>query len=202
MVTNKVGETMQVQKDYIRLKILEAALEEFSSKGFRNATMSSIAGRCMISKSNLYRYFTSKEDICHELLTKPSLEIKNALGVLTGRELLAFSNDEIAQRMTQALFPVMYKYRKEMMIIISPDAPEEGVALKQMIEQKLMKNFIAFDPQRTPEGFASSLVKMLMAGIENILVNHISDENMKEQLNSLLRYHLRGVLAFSMLRKE
>jgi len=202
MVTNKFGETMQVQKDYIRLKILEAALDEFSSKGFRNATMSSIAGRCMISKSNLYRYFTSKEDICHELLAKPSLEIKNALGVLTGRELLVFSNDEIAQRMTQALFPVMYKYRKEMMIIISPDAPEEGVALKQMIEQELMKNFIAFDPQRTPEGFASSLVKMLMAGIENILVNHISDENMKEQLNSLLRYHLRGVLAFSMLRKE
>lgn len=202
MVTNKIGETMQVQKDYIRLQILEAALEEFSSKGFRNATMSSIAGRCMISKSNLYRYFISKEDICHELLAKPSLEIKNALGVLTGTELLAFSNDEIAQRMTQALFPVMYKYRKEMMIIISPDAPEEGVALKQMIEQELMKNFIAFDPQRTPEGFASSLVKMLMAGIENILVNHISDENMKEQLNSLLRYHLRGVLAFSMLRKE
>jgi len=202
MVTNKFGETMQVQKDYIRLKILEAALDEFSSKGFRNATMSSIAGRCMISKSNLYRYFTSKEDICHELLAKPSLEIKNALGVLTGRELLVFSNDEIAQRMTQALFPVMYKYRKEMMIIISPDAPEEGVALKQMIEQELMKNFIAFDPQRTPEGFASSLVKMLMAGVENILVNHISDENMKEQLNSLLRYHLRGVLAFSMLRKE
>ena len=61
---------------------------------------------------------------------------------------------------------------------------------------------MAFDPQRTPEGFAASLVKMLMAGIENILVNYISDENMKEQLNSLLRYHLRGVLAFSMLRKE
>ena len=76
------------------------------------------------------------------------------------------------------------------------------MALKQMVEKELMKNFMAFDPQRTPEGFAASLVKMLMAGIENILVNYISEENMKEQLNSLLRYHLRGVLAFSMLRKE
>ena len=71
---------MQVQKDYIRLKILEAALEEFSSKGFRNATMSSIAGRCMISKSNLYRYFTSKEDICHELLAKPGAKIEDIKG--------------------------------------------------------------------------------------------------------------------------
>ena len=198
----KVGVHMQVQKDYIRIKILESSLEEFSLKGFRNATMSSIAGRCEISKSNLYRYFSSKEDICHEILVKPSWEIKNALKVLTGTELLMYSNDEIAQRMTEALFPVMLKYRKEMIIIISSDAPKEGVALKQMVEQELMKNFMAFDPQRTPEGFAASLVKMLMAGIENILVNHISDENMKAQLNSLLRYHLRGVLAFSMLRKE
>lgn len=197
-----VGVNMQVQKDYIRTRILESALEEFSAKGFRNATMSSIADSCNISKSNLYRYFSSKEDICHEILANPSWEIKNALKILTGTELLMFSNDEIAQHMTEALFPVMLKYRKEMMIIISSDAPEEGVAVKQMVEKELMKNFMAFDPQRTPEGFATSLVKMLMAGIENILVNYISEENMKEQLNSLLRYHLRGVLAFSMLRKE
>lgn len=193
---------MQIPKDYIRKEILESALEEFSSKGFRSATMSSVAGRCQISKSNLYRYFSSKEDIYHELLIQPSLEIKKALGVLTGTELLIYSNDEIAQRMTESLFPVMLKYRKEMMIIISHDAPKEGVALKKMVEQELMKDFIAFDPKRTPEGFAATLVKMLMAGIENILVNHMSDENMKDQLQSLLRYHIRGVLAFSMLRKE
>lgn len=193
---------MQIPKDYIRKEILESALEEFSSKGFRSATMSSVAERCQISKSNLYRYFSSKENIYHELLILPSLEIKKALNVLTGTELLIYSNDEIAQRMTESLFPVMLKYRKEMMIIISPDAPKEGVALKKMVEQELMKDFIAFDPKRTPEGFAATLVKMLMAGIENILVNHMSDENMKDQLQSLLRYHLRGVLAFSMLRKE
>lgn len=193
---------MQVPKDYIRKEILESALEEFSSKGFRSATMSSVAERCQISKSNLYRYFSSKENIYHELLILPSLEIKKALSVLTDTELLIYSNDEIAQRMTESLFPVMLKYRKEMMIIISPDAPKEGVALRKMVEQELMKDFIAFDPKRTPEGFAATLVKMLLAGIENILVHHMSDENMKDQLQSLLRYHVRGVLAFSMLRKE
>jgi len=193
---------MQVQKDHIRNNILESALEEFSSKGFRNATMSSIANCCKISKSNLYRYFTSKEDICHELLKLPSLEIRNTMRVLTGTKLLVYSNDEIALRMTEALFPVMLKFRKEILIILSPDAPEEGVILKEMVEQELMKNFNAFDSQRTPEGFAEVLVKMLMAGIESILMSHISDENMKEQIYSLLRYHVRGVLAFSVIRNE
>lgn len=193
---------MQVQKDHIRIGILESALEEFSSKGFRNAAMSSIAEHCKLSKSNLYRYFPSKDDICHEILVVPSLEIQKTLKVLTGTELLVYSDDEIARRMTETLFPVMLKYRKEIMIMISPDAPEEGAALRKMVEKELMKNFVAFDPERTPEGFAETLVKMLMAGIENILVHYISEDNMKEQINALLRYHIRGVLAFSMLRKE
>lgn len=193
---------MQVQKDYIRNSILESALEEFSSKGFRYATMNSIAERSKISKSNLYRYFSSKEDICHELLKIPSAEIKNTLTVLTGTELLKYSNDEIAKKMTEVLYPVLTGYRKEIMIIISTDAPLEAASLKIMVEQGLMKNFLAFDSKRTPKGFAETLVKMLMAGIENILINYKSDKNMKDQIESMLRYHLRGVLAFSMLRKE
>ena len=85
---------------------------------------------------------------------------------------------------------------------LSPDAPSEAASLKIMVEQGLMKNFLAFAPKRTPKGFAETLVKMLMAGIENILINYKSDKNMKDQIESMLRYHLRGVLAFSMLRKE
>ena len=201
-VANDREVIMQIQKDHIRTRILESALEEFSSKGFRNATMSSVAEHCKISKSNLYRYFPSKEDICLELLAVPSMKIAEVLDDLTSSELLIYSNDEIAERMTDLLFPVMREYRKELMIIISSDAPEEAAALKKTVEGELMKKFIAFDPARTPQGFAETLVKMLMAGIENILINHTSDENMREQVNSLLRYHIRGVLAFSTLRNE
>ena len=193
---------MQIQKDYIRENILAAALDEFSSKGYRTATMSSIAECCGISKSNLYRYFSSKDEICHELLIMPSLEIGKVLNVLTGTELLVYSNDEIAKRMTELLYPVIGKYKKEIKIIMSPEAPQEGIALKDLVEKKLLDNFLNLDPERTPDGFASTLVKMLMSGIESILSADNSDENTKEQIESLLRYHTRGVLAFSLLRKE
>ncbi len=193
---------MQVQKDYIRESILTSALNEFSSKGYRAATMSSIAECCGISKSNLYRYFSSKDEICHELLVMPALEIGQALGVLTGTDLLIYSNDEIARRMTELIYPIIKKYRKEIMIIIGSDAPEEGIRLKESVEKKLLDCFLNLDPERTPEGFASTLVNMLMSGIEKILSADNSDENVKEQIESLLRYHTRGVLAFSLLRKE
>ena len=193
---------MQIQKDYIREKILAAALDEFSSKGYRTATMSSIAECCGISKSNLYRYFSSKDEICHELLIMPSMEIRKVLNVLTGTELLVYSNDEIAKRMTELLYPIIRKYKKEIKIIMSPEAPQEGIALKDLVEKKLLDNFLNLDPERTPDGFASTLVKMLMSGIESILSADNSDENTSEQIESFLRYHTRGMLAFSLLRKE
>ena len=85
---------------------------------------------------------------------------------------------------------------------MSSEAPQEGIALKETVEKKLLDCFLNLDPERTPEGFASTLVNMLMAGIEYILSADNSDENTKEQIESLLRYHPRGVLACSLLRKE
>ncbi len=193
---------MQVPKEYIRDNILKAALDEFSSKGYRTATMSSIAERCGISKSNLYRYFSSKDEICHELLIMPSMEIGKVLNVLTGTELLVYSNDEIAKRMTDLLYPIIAKYKKEIKIIMSHEAPQEGILLKEKVEKKLLHNFKDFDPERTPDGFASTLVKMLMSGFENIISSDKSDESLKIEIESMLRYHTRGVLAFSLKRKE
>ena len=51
-------------------KILEAALDIFSSSGFRGATLDQIAERAEISKPNLLYYFDNKEAIHRELLTR------------------------------------------------------------------------------------------------------------------------------------
>ncbi|PWE32837.1 TetR family transcriptional regulator [Maritimibacter sp. 55A14] len=48
--------------------ILDAALEVFSSYGFRGATLDQIAQAAGLSKPNLLYYFDSKEDIHAELL--------------------------------------------------------------------------------------------------------------------------------------
>ena len=48
--------------------ILEAALDVFSSQGFRGATLDQIAEAAAMSKANLLYYFPSKEAIYAELL--------------------------------------------------------------------------------------------------------------------------------------
>ncbi|MDJ1016953.1 MAG: TetR family transcriptional regulator C-terminal domain-containing protein [Paracoccaceae bacterium] len=52
-----------------REAILEAALDVFSSEGFRGATLDQIAGAAGLSKPNVLYYFPSKEAIYTELLS-------------------------------------------------------------------------------------------------------------------------------------
>ena len=53
-----------------RERILEAALDVFSSYGFRGATVDQIATAAGMSKPNLLYYFTSKEDMQKNLLDR------------------------------------------------------------------------------------------------------------------------------------
>lgn len=46
-----------------RQLILENSLEEFSEKGFENASLNEIIKKCKISKGGMYKYFSSKESL-------------------------------------------------------------------------------------------------------------------------------------------
>lgn len=50
---------MEAKKQHI----IEAALELFLEKGYPNASMQDIAGRCNVSKATLYKFFESKENL-------------------------------------------------------------------------------------------------------------------------------------------
>lgn len=53
----------QVLKDKCRLAIIDAAKKQFLEKGYKEASMRSIAKAANMTVGNLYRYFDSKEDI-------------------------------------------------------------------------------------------------------------------------------------------
>ena len=58
----------RIQREKTRV-ILEAALEVFSNRGFRGATLDLIAEEANLSKPNLLYYFASKEALHAELLS-------------------------------------------------------------------------------------------------------------------------------------
>jgi len=57
------GQRKKELEDYSRQQIVQAALREFSRKGFQRTTMDSIARRAGSSPSAIYRYFDSKTSL-------------------------------------------------------------------------------------------------------------------------------------------
>ena len=54
---------MQYLKEDIREAIIKSALEEFSSKNYKNASMRTIAQNAGITVGNIYRYFKNKDEM-------------------------------------------------------------------------------------------------------------------------------------------
>ena len=73
--------------DRKRRRILDIAAGMFARAGFPTSTMSDIATRCGVSKSNLYHYFATKEDVLHDiLLTYCELILKQIDRIATSNE--------------------------------------------------------------------------------------------------------------------
>ena len=68
-------------------RILEAALEVFSQKGFHTATMDEISERAGVGKGTLYRYFETKENLFDELVRIRLEELeRKAESILDGQD--------------------------------------------------------------------------------------------------------------------
>ena len=63
-------------------RILEAALEVFSQKGFHTATTDEIAERAGVGKGTLYRYFETKEKLFAELVRLRLDELERKAGAI------------------------------------------------------------------------------------------------------------------------
>ena len=63
----------QVLKEAVKDKIIAAAKEEFLKKGYKEASMRAIARKSKMTVGNLYRYFSSKEEMIIHIVSPPML---------------------------------------------------------------------------------------------------------------------------------
>jgi len=79
MATKKSGEK---RRETVRVEILRSAATAFRSSGYHGTNMNQIADAVGMTKSNLYNYFKTKEDIlffCHEYGMARLLKIFNRI---------------------------------------------------------------------------------------------------------------------------
>jgi AcrR family transcriptional regulator len=70
---------VQFAKDEIRQRIIDTAREEFLEKGFERASIRTITTRAKTAKSNLYNYFSDKNELFCSILEPTLAKIREGL---------------------------------------------------------------------------------------------------------------------------
>ena len=120
---------MQFLKGDIQEGILKAAEEVFLEKGYKDASMREIASRAGVTVSNIYHYFTNKDEIFRTIL-KP---VKNDLYENAG--LTGFSRKQTKQKpVLNDLYAMIYNHDADQMTIdVFMDSDYQKMSVREYI---------------------------------------------------------------------
>ncbi|SDC67203.1 transcriptional regulator, TetR family [Paenibacillus sp. UNCCL117] len=183
--------------------ILEAAKQTFSLYGFKGTTMGHIAKLAGVGKGTLYLYFTSKEELLHEIIRSLTDEMKHAADeALQKQELASF------ERIHTALYNIlMFRKEHELLIKLFREEREFGnPVMKQaldLIEHESLC-YIASHVERAvaagllapcdPDITAFVLFKLYLALVHDWGMKHPPLDN--EKISELLQlYVMKGLSA-------
>lgn len=193
---------MQVLKDEIRLKIIKEAKDLFLKYGFENASMTMMAERVGISKSNLYNYFSSKEDIFYYLTEKAYAQFNVVFDKLTIHEdIEEYNIEEYRSLASKELVELLIEYRDEMLLIMDcskgtrfENAKEEFILRLQRHSMDEFKKYGIIEEE--DDFFAHYISTILVEGLLEIIRHNKSDEWIKNNIELLINYYISGYSHF------
>ncbi|SFY07687.1 TetR/AcrR family transcriptional regulator [Ruminococcus sp. XPD3002] len=179
---------MQVKKDEIRNKILEMAQRLFIKRGYENTSLKQIAEKSNISKSNIYRYYSSKEDIYEVLTGTARSEIMEISRHFFTADFIGKYTPDKCGEVSSILAKMFSRHHAAMLIMLRSSAGAD----RKLIEELIIKKFIDACPL-DDENTKKLISKLLLFGLIEILVNNSGEKSMEKELNALICYHYLGL---------
>lgn len=150
---------MQKLKESMRQSILDAAIEEFSENGYKNASLRKIAQRSNITVGNIYCYYKNKEELYHAVIHPVLEEIEEAILNSTNQQVdWNFDEKSFLKKDTKLeidfksfsnkLIEIKKKYSKQMEIIMQEDK-YRGI-FKKWLASVLYVYFVQKNSKQSP----------------------------------------------------
>ena len=186
---------MQVIKDEVRHKILTEAQHLFLQRGYDRTSLQMIAEKVNISKSNLYRYFESKEDLFYELTDSAAEGLKRLILRLRDKRF----DPSIGQREYQFLLTEetlhLFTEEKYGLLLIMEQA--HGTRYEGLRDSMVDLLAAKIAPLLADEDNgllqAQIMAKNLIDGTVMILKNRVRPREIRTNLNRLVEYHTKGI---------
>ena len=109
---------MQVLKKEIRQRIVAAALDIFLEKSYEKASMRHIAQRVGTSVSNIYHYFTNKEDLFHAIVEPIATHVQRLLSEIITHEAQGATELVEEEYVTNAIGETIKAHRREFLLLM------------------------------------------------------------------------------------
>jgi AcrR family transcriptional regulator len=191
---------MQILKDEIRQRIVTAALEVFLEKGYDKASMRGLARRAGTSVSNIYHYFTNKEELFCAIAEPIARRVKQVLKEIISHEAGGATELVEEEYVTTALGEVIKGHRLEFLVLMDKSAGTGYEHVKMEIINAVETHIIQHhlrDSKETHHPTGAFLMHFLATNLIEALVEiarHCSDENeVDHSIRALIKYHIGGV---------
>ena len=189
---------MQVLKDEIQEKILQSSLELFLQHGFEKTSIEKIAKQAHISKSNLYNYFKSKDEIFEKLTSSAANEFVKIIDQFSTNQFTPkFCEVGFEDMMVTRIFDLINDNRNELLLLMLCSKGTKYEKLKeQLIGQialKFMQDYKDYFSDNDP--IVTIITHNLFDGIINVTVYSQSPKELHFNLHRLIRYHIEGFSA-------
>lgn len=112
---------MQTKKDNIRKNVLKIAREEFFNKGFKDASMRTIAKKAGVGLSNIYNYFQNKDEIFLEVLSPLMKALEKMMIEHNSSDNLTldiFYSEEYFVRQTKQFVDLIVTFKDELKLLL------------------------------------------------------------------------------------
>ena len=191
---------MQVLKDEIRQGIVTEALEVFLEKGYDKASMRDLAHRVGTSVSNLYHYFTSKEELFRAIAEPIAQRVKQVLKEIVAHEAQGATELVEEEYVTKALGEVIKGHRREFLVLMDRSG---GTGYEQVkteiisaVETHIIQHHLKDSKEaRHPRGafLMHFLATNLIEALVEIARHCRDDKEVDHSIRALMKYHIGGV---------
>ena len=165
-----MARTQAAEYDERKLAIVEAAAALFASHGFNGASVADIAERCKTSKSLIYHYYESKEDVLYDVM----ISHVRALEAASSEALAGTIGAEQKLRHLAQLFMALYVGAADRHKVLLNDLDylpkirrAEIVAVQRGLIESVRQLLVEIEPRLAQQDGVSLTAAMLFFGTIN-----------------------------------
>lgn len=179
---------MQIKKDEIKQRILNVSRGLFIHAGYDKTSLRMIADKCFISKSNIYRYFSSKEEIYETLVGTARRSLMDAINRFGSLDYAVNYTEDKIEEVSKVLARIMCEHREGILIMLKSVGSKDRAILTEM-----MTSFFVEACPIDDKEFKVQIVSLLIMGLTDILIKYSEEDEMRYRLKMLISYHYLGL---------